>query len=95
MSKYIDTLLICSKNLYFPLLFPILCPIRQEIERGAHVQSIVPGVSDPVGRLSSTAVTSHTWDTSLFSGYEVQGHKTKGRDITCKISNTTHQEADI
>lgn len=62
---------------------------------GGHVQSILSGVPDPVGCLSSTAVTLHTRDTSLFSGYEVRGHKTKGRDIRCKISNTTQQEADI
>lgn len=62
---------------------------------GTRVHSILPGVPDPVGRLSLTAVTLHTRDTSLFSGYEVQGRKTKGRDIICKISNRTHQDADI
>lgn len=86
-------------NLLQKCLFPI--PLSSVVSHktghweGGHVQSIVPGVPDPVGCLSSTAVTSHTRGTSLFSGYEEPGRKTKGRDITCKISNTTHQEVDI
>lgn len=86
-------------NLLQKCLFPI--PLSSVVSHktghweGGHVQSIVPGVPDPVGCLSSTAVTSHTRDTSLFSGYEEPAHKTKGRDRICKISNTTHQEVDI